>query len=160
MGSRHIGFTFTLTTPKDVITYTVTSINPFKVKECVPGVGKLNANPYQVLICLTKKSGGLCGAVRVDEAFEAHMAGRAKLRISSFNQSDYNEFVVDNWEKGAKRNFSDASDPREFHLRPPMKLLRARDRILNKNDFVISRWEWLLCAHGNPYEEDDGLLLF
>ncbi|KAH6877230.1 hypothetical protein B0T10DRAFT_540642 [Thelonectria olida] len=107
----------------DVITYTVDSISPFKVKECVTGQGEL------------------CGAVRVDEAFEAHLIGKTKLRIPSFPRSDYNTFIVDDWERGAKRNFDDEADPEYFHLRPPLKLYRTRDRLLSKDNFAISRVE-------------------
>lgn len=107
----------------DVISYTVISIRPFRVKECVPGQGKL------------------CGAVRVDEAFEAHLTGKTNLRLQSISRSEYNTFVIDDWERGAKRNFSNAHDPQNFHLRPPMRAYRARDRWKGKDYFAISREE-------------------
>jgi hypothetical protein len=84
------------------------------------------------------RSGELCGAVRVDEAFEIHLAGKSKLRIQATHRLEYNMFV-DDWEKGAKRNFDDETDPEYFNLRLPLKLCRTRDRILSKDNIAISR---------------------
>ncbi|KAI5459404.1 hypothetical protein BGZ63DRAFT_276412 [Mariannaea sp. PMI_226] len=107
----------------DVISYTVTSNSPFKVKECVRGDGKLS------------------GAVRIDEAFEAHLKGKTKLKLQSLDQAEYNTFVVEDWERGAKRNFTNAEEPRQFHLRPPSKAYKKMDRWRGKDSFAISREE-------------------
>ncbi|RSL74411.1 hypothetical protein CEP53_000242 [Fusarium sp. AF-6] len=107
----------------DVISYTVVSNNPFRLKECVKG------------------EGGLCGAVQIDEAFEAHLLGKNRLKLDSLNASEYNTLVVEGWERGVKRTFTNAETPTEFSLRLPMKAFKTRDKLRNRDHFSVNRSE-------------------
>ncbi|KAH6980884.1 hypothetical protein BKA56DRAFT_485877 [Ilyonectria sp. MPI-CAGE-AT-0026] len=107
----------------DVISYTVISYRPFHIKECVKGDGKLS------------------GAVRIDEAFENHLKGKTKLRFKSLNQAEYNTFVMEDWERGAKRSFSNEKQSRQFFLRPPSKAYKKMDLWRGKDTFSISSEE-------------------
>ncbi|KAH6869247.1 hypothetical protein B0T10DRAFT_418756 [Thelonectria olida] len=107
----------------DVLSYTVVSERPFQLKECVKGDGKLS------------------GAVRIDEAFEAHLNAKTRLRLQSLDQAEYNTFVIEDWERGAKRNFSNDKEPRQFFLRPPSKAYKKMDRLRGKDSFSISSEE-------------------
>ncbi|KAI8723147.1 hypothetical protein NCS52_00169900 [Fusarium sp. LHS14.1] len=107
----------------DVISYMVVSNDPFRLKECVKG------------------EGGLCGAVRIDEAFEAHLMGKNRLKLDRLNVSEYNTLVVDGWERGVKRTFTDAESPAEFSLRLPYKAFKTQDRWRNRDNFSLNRSE-------------------
>ncbi|KAF5003059.1 hypothetical protein FDECE_10370 [Fusarium decemcellulare] len=105
----------------DVISYKVVSDRPFRLKECVKGDGKL------------------CGAVRIDEAFEDYLEGRDKLKLKSLSESEYNTFFIQDWERGVKRNFTMDKVPEHFSLRLPNKAYKTMDRIRNKDNFSMSR---------------------
>ncbi|KAI1070938.1 hypothetical protein LB507_010920 [Fusarium sp. FIESC RH6] len=64
----------------DVISYKVVCEQPFKLEECTPGRGKLD------------------GAFLIDQAFFAYLQGKAKLKIKSLTASDYNGFILREWE--------------------------------------------------------------
>jgi hypothetical protein len=107
----------------DCISYTVQSTSPFKLEECVQGAGKLS------------------GAYKVDEAFEKHLLWKTKLKLHTLPDSDYNVFVLQDWELGAKRAFADTADPPNFILRPPVKAFKRMDRWKGKGDITLSRDE-------------------
>ncbi|KAM0241506.1 hypothetical protein ACHAP5_007545 [Fusarium lateritium] len=106
----------------DVISYEVVSEHPFKLEECVSGTGKL------------------AGAFKIDQAFESYLKGKTKLKISSLKDSDYNNFILREWELGAKRSFNNSSD-QFYELRPPSKAYGTMARLLNKETLVISKHE-------------------
>ncbi|KAM0194695.1 hypothetical protein ACHAPI_006992 [Fusarium lateritium] len=106
----------------DVISYEVVSEQPFKLEECVSGTGKL------------------AGAFKIDQAFESYLKGKTKLKISSLKDSDYNNFILREWELGAKRSFNNSSD-QFYELRPPSKAYGTMARLLNKETLVISKHE-------------------
>ncbi|GJD00113.1 HSP70 family chaperone [Colletotrichum higginsianum] len=106
---------------QDVISYKVTSERPFKLEECVPGDGKL------------------AGAFQIDQAFEAHLRGKSKLKITSLSASDYNQFIQKEWELGAKRTFNNASEPRFFNLHPPSKAYGTMARLRHKETLAINK---------------------
>ncbi|KAL6353611.1 hypothetical protein LRP88_14109 [Fusarium phalaenopsidis] len=108
---------------KDVISYQVISSQPFRLKECVKG------------------EGGLFGAVRIDEAFEIHLWGRDRLKLNSLSLSEYNTLVVEDWERGVKRTFTNQEQPIQFSLRLPLKAYKTRDRWRNKDHFSLNRSE-------------------
>ncbi|KAH7127552.1 hypothetical protein EDB81DRAFT_951146 [Dactylonectria macrodidyma] len=107
----------------DVISYTVRSERPFKLEECVPGAGNL------------------AGAFQIDQAFDAHLRGKAKLKINSLSANDYNQFIQKEWELGAKRTFNGASEPKYFHLHPPSKAYGTMARLRNKETLPINKEE-------------------
>ncbi|KAJ3544884.1 hypothetical protein NM208_g2806 [Fusarium decemcellulare] len=109
----------------DVISYRVTSAHPFQLKECVKGDGKLS------------------GAFRIDEAFEAHLKAKTKLKLSSLSEAEYNSFFTEDWERRAKRSFSNANETQQFHLRPPSKAYKTVDRWRNKDNLSLSREEMI-----------------
>src|SRR6266566_2113515 len=115
---------------QDVISYTVDSLCPFLVKESTKGDGQSLAIPTPSREKLTvNATGKLCGAFRIDEAFEAHLKSKTKLKFSSLEQGEYNVFVAQDWEMGAKRAFTEKPDPPRFVLRPPSKAFKTIARI-------------------------------
>ncbi|KAK2600086.1 hypothetical protein QQS21_005172 [Conoideocrella luteorostrata] len=107
----------------DVISYTVISTRPFELKECVKGDGRLS------------------GAFQIDAAFERHLRVTTKLRLQSLNQAEFNTFVLEDWERGAKRAFSNEKEQQNFFLRPPSKAYKPIDRLRGKDNFSISSEE-------------------
>lgn len=83
--------------------------------------------------------GGLFGAVRIDEAFEAHLWGRDRFKIDSLDASEYNTLVVEGWERGVKRTFTNENTPQQFSLRLPMKAFKTIDRLRNRDNFSLNR---------------------
>ncbi|KAF4997983.1 hypothetical protein FGRMN_3503 [Fusarium graminum] len=108
----------------DVISYKVVSEQPFKLEECVAGTGKL------------------AGAFKIDQAFESHLRARTRLKITSLKESDYNGFILREWELGAKRSFSATSD-QPYNLRPPIKAYGTMARLMNKETLSISKDEMM-----------------
>ncbi|KAK4182194.1 hypothetical protein QBC35DRAFT_396464 [Podospora australis] len=106
----------------DVISYTVDSMSPFHIKECVKGDGKL------------------AGAFRVDEGFAAHMKWETKLKLDSLDTAEHNVFVTRDWEMGAKRTFAGLPEPPQFFLTPPPKAFKTFARLKGKGNFSISRY--------------------
>ncbi|KAF5632237.1 heat shock 70 kDa 12B [Fusarium tjaetaba] len=107
----------------DVISYKVVSERPFKLEECVPGTGKL------------------AGAFQIDQAFESYVRGKAKLKISSLKDFDYNQFILREWELGAKRSFSISNAQENYHLHPPSKAYGTLARLRHKDTLIISNEE-------------------
>ncbi|KAJ4005564.1 hypothetical protein NW766_011114 [Fusarium irregulare] len=105
----------------DVISYTVASEQPFKLRECIEGKGKLD------------------GAFKIDQAFFSYLKGKAKLKIKSLKDSDYNDFILREWELGAKRTFSSADEPDFYNLHPPIEAYGKLDRIRGKEGLAISK---------------------
>ncbi|KAI8299691.1 Hsp70 family chaperone [Colletotrichum sp. SAR11_240] len=103
---------------KDVISYTVESEKPFKLNECVVGAG----------------------AFQIDESFKTHLQGTAK-KIELLSNLEYNQFFYREWEQGAKRSFSNAEEPKFFHLRMPSKALGRMNRLRNRESLEINREE-------------------
>ncbi|KAF4947607.1 hypothetical protein FGADI_10288 [Fusarium gaditjirri] len=110
---------------QDVISYTVVSERPFKLEECVPGTGKL------------------AGAFHIDQAFESYVRGKAKLKISSLKDFDYNQFILREWELGAKRSFSISNAQENYHLHPPSKAYGKLARLRHKDTLIISKYALL-----------------
>ncbi|CAP68182.1 uncharacterized protein PODANS_7_4940, partial [Podospora anserina S mat+] len=108
----------------DVISYTVKSLSPFRIGECVNGDGKLS------------------GAFKVDEAFAAYLKWEIKLKLDSLDTAEHNLFVTKDWEMGAKRSFTGNPQPPRFFLTPPTKAFGKIDRLRGKGSFSISR-QWL-----------------
>ncbi|KAJ3466138.1 hypothetical protein MRS44_006796 [Fusarium solani] len=107
----------------DVISYTADSNEPsLLLKKCVEGTG------------------GLCGAVRIDEAFEAHLMGKNRLRLDTLSVPEYNNLVVEDWERGVKRSFTNEDIPAQFILRLPPKAKKTPDKLANRNQFSVNRW--------------------
>ena len=81
----------------------------------------------------------MSGAFKVDEAFEAHIKWATKLKLSSLGPAEYNVFVTQDWELGAKRTFSGDKIPDQFFLRPPAKAFGKMDRLRGKDNFSLTR---------------------
>ncbi|KAK0747241.1 hypothetical protein B0T21DRAFT_446196 [Apiosordaria backusii] len=105
----------------DVISYTVKSLSPFRIGECVRGDGKLS------------------GAFKVDEAFAAYLKWEIKLKLDSLDTAEHNLFVTKDWEMGAKRSFTGNPQPPRFFLTPPTKAFGKMDRLRGRGSFSISR---------------------
>lgn len=84
------------------------------------------------------REGKLCGAFRVDEAFEAHML-QTRLKIRSLAPSEYNMFVTEDWEMGAKRKYSGQQVPERFFMRPPGKAFHRMDRWRGRDKFWLTK---------------------
>ncbi|CEF88828.1 hypothetical protein FGSG_11105 [Fusarium graminearum PH-1] len=107
----------------DVISYKVVSEKPFMLDECATGAGMLS------------------GAFLIDEAFNAYLRFQAKLRVNSIKDSDFNQFILREWEHGAKRSFSISQHKQFYFLHPPMKAYGRFDRLMNKDTLKISNEE-------------------
>ncbi|RGP77158.1 heat shock 70 kda 12b [Fusarium longipes] len=105
----------------DVISYTVVSEQPFRLEECVTGRGKLD------------------GAFLIDQAFFSYLKGKAKLKIKSLKVQDYNQFILREWELGAKRSFSSADEPDFYHLHPPSDAYGPMARLRKKETLAINK---------------------
>ncbi|KAK4444198.1 hypothetical protein QBC34DRAFT_415619 [Podospora aff. communis PSN243] len=104
----------------DITSYTVTSVNPFIVKEAVKGDGKL------------------CGAFLIDDAFENWMKIKSDgLRFDRCDRADIRDFMNEDWEHGIKRAFTGRE--RSFSIRPPAKAFGVVKRTKGRSDnFQIS----------------------
>ncbi|KAK3358672.1 hypothetical protein B0T25DRAFT_563750 [Lasiosphaeria hispida] len=120
----------------DVISYQVTSVSPFCLKECVTGDGML------------------AGAIKVDDEFEEHLRRKTNLRLRNLDDTEYNTFFTRDWEHGVKRIFKGASSPPQFSLSPPINALKKRDKVANilswsgKDKYIITKME--LTSFFNP----------
>ncbi|GKU08220.1 unnamed protein product [Fusarium langsethiae] len=114
----------------DVISYTVVSEQPFMLEECIPGKGKLG------------------GAFLIDQAFFSYLNGKAKLKITALKKHEYNDFILREWELGAKRSFSSAHEPKLYHLQPPINAYGKMDRLLKRETLAVSTY-----LVGDQYKE-------
>ncbi|KAK3988226.1 hypothetical protein QBC44DRAFT_329723 [Cladorrhinum sp. PSN332] len=105
----------------DVISYTVESLTPFRIKECIQGDGKL------------------AGAYKVDEAFTEHLQWSTRIRLDSLRIEEHNSFFTQQWELGLKRNFTGELNSPKFILTPPMRAIGTIDRLKRRGDIEISR---------------------
>ncbi|KAF2258543.1 hypothetical protein CC78DRAFT_621736 [Lojkania enalia] len=71
----------------DVISYTVRTLNPLKLDECVEG------------------NGDLCGAIFVDDAFERDLQIKVGQQNWATLSNDERTRVLDHWERNIKRRF-------------------------------------------------------
>ncbi|KAG4273283.1 hypothetical protein FPRO04_09889 [Fusarium proliferatum] len=83
----------------------------------------------------------LAGAFQIDQAFESYVRGKAKLKISSLKDFDYNQFILREWELGAKRSFSISNAQENYHLHPPSKAYGTLARLRHKDTLIISNEE-------------------
>ncbi|CCC12214.1 unnamed protein product [Sordaria macrospora k-hell] len=88
----------------DIISYEVTSTDPFQVKEAVKGDGKL------------------CGAFLVDSAFEDWMKIKSGLKFGKVEANEFRLFMNDEWEHTMKRTFSGRETQETFVIRPPARV--------------------------------------
>ncbi|KAK3502989.1 hypothetical protein B0T13DRAFT_501190 [Neurospora crassa] len=93
----------------DLISYKLIQAKPMIVKECVKG------------------SGGLCGAIFVDDAFKEVLKRKFGKRWEMMDESNRRDMIRTQWETGIKRNFKMGSD-RSYNIRIPMECLLAKER--------------------------------
>ncbi|KAG4256670.1 hypothetical protein FPRO03_03680 [Fusarium proliferatum] len=79
--------------------------------------------------------------IQIDQAFESYVRGKAKLKISSLKDFDYNQFILREWELGAKRSFSISNAQENYHLHPPSKAYGTLARLRHKDTLIISNEE-------------------
>ncbi len=131
--------------PKDIISYTVTSTNPFRVKEAVKGNGSYRLDPPPppplplavVFFCIsheTARTGKLCGAFLVDSAFESWMTMKSGLKFDKCEASGFRVFVNDEWEYTMKRSFAGDETQDTFSIRPPARVFSVTKRFKGSND--------------------------
>lgn len=68
-----------------------------------------------------------------------HLWGKDRLKLNSLSTSEYNTLVVEDWERGVKRTFTNQEQPIQFSLRLPLKAYKTRDRWRNKDHFSLNR---------------------
>ncbi|KAK3953443.1 hypothetical protein QBC32DRAFT_387599 [Pseudoneurospora amorphoporcata] len=93
----------------DLISYKLIQAKPMIVKECVKG------------------SGGLCGAVFLDESFTDVLKSKFDKKWEKMDESNRRDIISIQWETGIKRNFKKGSD-KSYNIRVPFECLRAKDR--------------------------------
>ncbi|RBA13273.1 hypothetical protein FPRO05_13700 [Fusarium proliferatum] len=79
--------------------------------------------------------------IQIDQAFESYVRGKAKLKISSLKDFDYNQFILREWELGAKRSFSISNAQENYHLHLPSKAYGTLARLRHKDTLIISNEE-------------------
>ncbi|KAK4227811.1 heat shock 70 kDa protein 12B [Podospora fimiseda] len=86
----------------DLISYTVESLTPFRLSECVEG------------------SGGLCGAVFVDRSFQNFLRTRLTFPIwDNIPSKEMKKFLNSEWEHGIKQEFAGEDEGPFFLDLPP-----------------------------------------
>lgn len=93
-------------------------------------------------------SGKLSGAFHVDEAFHSYLRFKAKLRVNSLKDNEYNQFIFREWEFGAKRSFSLTHGRQHYSLHPPSRAYGTFDRLRHKDTLKITQCVSILL----PYE--------
>lgn len=131
----------------DLISYKVTQVEPLQLKECVEGTGDL------------------CGAVFLDEDFQALMK---QLVGNTWNVDDSNiqEIVRDRWEYGIKRQF--VGQDRQWRITMPYDAVKTHgappEITLNKGhvndifDSVVSKVRALVNQQIDLVEAREGTL--
>ncbi|KAK5656835.1 hypothetical protein OQA88_4383 [Cercophora sp. LCS_1] len=105
----------------DVTSYTVTSVDPFILKEAVKGDGKL------------------CGAFLIDDAFEKWVNAKLGLRMRKFDGADVRQLIKEQWELDIKRFFT--GKEHSIPLRPPTKAFGVYPRSQIAGDVVKQFYE-------------------
>ncbi|KAK3391788.1 hypothetical protein B0T20DRAFT_488687 [Sordaria brevicollis] len=100
----------------DIISYEVTSMEPFQVKEAVKGDGKL------------------CGAFLVDSAFEDWMKLKSGLKFGKVEANEFRLFMNNEWEHTMKRTFSGAETQDTFVIRPPARVFSMLKKFKGTTD--------------------------
>ncbi|KAJ4215494.1 hypothetical protein NW759_009914 [Fusarium solani] len=106
----------------DVISYMINSTNPYQVKECVTGDGKL------------------AGATLIDEAFVNHLYTKTSLKINDLGRDEYQSFMA-RWEMNPKRLFNGQPEQPDFVFDAPIKAVRAWNRVRKKTEFRLTSEE-------------------
>jgi hypothetical protein len=90
-------------------------------------------------LCSNSQVGKLSGAFHIDEAFHSYLRFKTKLRVNSLQDSEYNEFILRQWEHGAKRSFSITNGREYYSLQPPSRAYGTFDRLRHKDTLKISK---------------------
>ncbi|OQE47198.1 hypothetical protein PENCOP_c001G01352 [Penicillium coprophilum] len=91
----------------DLITYRVGSVEPIQIHEAVVGTG------------------GLCGGIFVDEAFEAICKNRLGRRWGNLSQTGINSIMKTEWEDSIKAGYKPRDDGREFIVPIPAEAFKG-----------------------------------
>ena len=59
--------------------------------------------------------------------------------MKSVKTRHLNDFILRDWEFGAKRSFSTVDEGEPYNLRPPSEAYGPVDRLFNKDSLAISR---------------------
>ncbi|KAK3398271.1 hypothetical protein B0T20DRAFT_498039 [Sordaria brevicollis] len=95
----------------DLISYQCTSTNPLIIKECVKGTG------------------GLCGAVFVDEAFSELLKSKfPKKKWEAMEAISRYRLLHDEWETGIKQQFDMNRASRGWSINMPWECMTAKER--------------------------------
>lgn len=98
---------------QDLVSYEVLSVEPMRVKEFVKG------------------EGGMCGAIFIDEQFEAQVKRTLGKRWTQMSPASRKRVVDSQWENGIKRNF-DGSDE-EWTVALPADVFSRKDILLRRD---------------------------
>ncbi|KAH7324239.1 hypothetical protein B0I35DRAFT_449279 [Stachybotrys elegans] len=89
----------------DLITYKITGPNPVRMEEAVEGTG------------------GLCGGIFVDQAFEIKCHKCLGRRWDHLSKNDINDVLREDWERGVKPQFTPSLE-RDYPIRVPAAAFR------------------------------------
>ncbi|UPL00624.1 hypothetical protein LCI18_011558 [Fusarium solani-melongenae] len=106
----------------DVISYIINSTNPYQVKECVTGDGRL------------------AGATLIDEAFVNHLYTQTSLKINDLGRDEYQSFMA-RWEMNPKRLFNGQPEQPDFVFDAPIKAVRAWNRVRKRTELRLTSEE-------------------
>ncbi len=78
-------------------------------------------------------TGGLCGGIFIDEAFEHMVKDRLGRRLNKLSQIGIKEIMKDEWEFGIEPQFKLGNSTKEYNVAVPAEAFEGSD----KNDSSI-----------------------
>ncbi|ROW15713.1 hypothetical protein VPNG_02135 [Cytospora leucostoma] len=94
----------------DLISYKITKTKPIAMEEAVLGTG------------------GLCGGIFIDEAFEAICKKRLGTKWNRLSRVGIREIMKGEWEFGIKSRFKPGNSNKEYILKLPLETFKSRGR--------------------------------
>ncbi|RMJ12396.1 hypothetical protein CDV36_007943 [Fusarium kuroshium] len=97
----------------DLITYKITGVDPILMNEAVEGTG------------------GLCGGIFIDEAFEAMIKNRLGRKWNQISQSGIKEMLKGDWELSIKPQYKPGNGKKEYIVSIPAEAYQKDDELFN-----------------------------
>ncbi|UPL02480.1 hypothetical protein LCI18_013414 [Fusarium solani-melongenae] len=97
----------------DLITYEITGVDPILMREAVEGTG------------------GLCGGIFIDEAFEARVRNRLGYKWHQLSQSGIKEMLKGDWELYIEPQYKPGNANKEYVVSIPAEAYRKDNRLFN-----------------------------
>ncbi|EEU41915.1 uncharacterized protein NECHADRAFT_50859 [Fusarium vanettenii 77-13-4] len=103
----------TVVRSQDLITYEITGVDPILMREAVEGTG------------------GLCGGIFIDEAFEARVRDRLGHKWDQISQSGIKEMLKGDWELSIKPQYKLGNEKKEYVVSIPAEAYQNDNELFN-----------------------------